>query len=134
MAELFTAMRAQMTQDPERPAAARRAEERMGPERYWGRVRTQLEAMDLEAFVTLGRQLTDHQGVEDRLSEIHCPTTVLVGSEDTDFLEPSRRFEAEIPGAKRVEIPDAAHSPQIENTELWLEAIRDHLARARGAG
>jgi pimeloyl-ACP methyl ester carboxylesterase len=59
---------------------------------------------------------------------------VLVGSEDTEFLAPSRRLEAGIPGARRVEIPGADHSPQIENTELWLAAIRDHLARARGAG
>jgi 2-succinyl-6-hydroxy-2,4-cyclohexadiene-1-carboxylate synthase len=133
MAALFTAMRAQMTQDPERPAASRRAEERMGPERYWERIRAKIEEMDPEAFATLGQQLLDHESAEDRLGEIRCPTTVLVGSEDTDFLAPSRRFEAGIPGATRVEIPGAAHSPQIENTELWLAAIRDHLARARGA-
>ena len=133
MANLFTAMRAQMSQDPERPAASRRAEERMGPARYWERIRAKIEAMDPEAFATLGQQLTDHEGVEDRLGEIRCPTTVLVGSEDTDFLGPARRFEAGIRGATRVEIPDAGHSPQIENTELWLAAIRDHLARARGA-
>lgn len=132
MAALFEAMRAQATNDPERPAAARRAEETMGPQRYWGRVRAKIEAMDPEAFATLGRQLTHHESVEDRLAEIRCPTTVLVGSEDTDFLAPSRRFEAGIPGATRVEIPDAAHSPQIENPEPWLAAIRDHLARARG--
>lgn len=132
MAALFEAMRAQATNDPERPAAARRAEATMGPQRYWGRVRAKIEAMDPEAFATLGRQLTHHESVEDRLAEIRCPTTVLVGSEDTDFLAPSRRFEAGIPGATRVEIPDAAHSPQIENPEPWLAAIRDHLARARG--
>jgi 2-succinyl-6-hydroxy-2,4-cyclohexadiene-1-carboxylate synthase len=133
METLFTALRAQMSQDPERPAASRRAEERMGPARYWERIRAKIEAMDPEAFITLGRQLTDHQSVEDRLGEIRCPTTVLVGSEDTEFLAPARRFEAGIPGARRVEISDAAHSPQIENTELWLAAIRDHLAHAREA-
>jgi pimeloyl-ACP methyl ester carboxylesterase len=132
MAKLFTALRARASQDPARPAAERRAEEQMGAERYWERVRAKIEAMDPEAFATLGRQLTDHEGVEDRLGEIRCPTTVLVGSEDTEFLAPARRFEAGIRGAKRIEIPDAAHSPQIENTELWLAAIRDHLARARG--
>lgn len=133
MAKLFTALRAQMSQDPERPAASRRAEERMGPARYWERIRVKIEAMDPEAFATLGQQLTDHEDVEDRLGEIRCPTTVLVGSEDTDFLAPSRRFEAGIRGATRVEIPDAGHSPQIENAEPWLAAIRDHLALARRA-
>lgn len=134
MAELFTAMRAQMTGDPERPAASRRAEERMGSERYWERIRAKIEAMDPEAFATLAQQLLDHESVEDRLAEIRCPTTVLVGSEDADFLAASHRFEAEIPGATRVEIPGAAHSPQIESTELWLAAVRDHLASARRTG
>ena len=133
MAALFAAMRAQMTGDPDRPAAARRAEETMGPARYWERVRAKIEAMDPEAFATLGPLLTNHQGVEDRLAEIRCPTTVVVGAEDAAFLAPSRTLEARIRGAKRVEIPGAAHSPQIENAEPWLAAIRDHLARARGA-
>jgi hypothetical protein len=29
-------------------------------------------------------------------------------------------------------IPHAAHSPQLENTDAWLDAIHAHLARARG--
>lgn len=133
MAKLFEAMRAQAASDPNRPVATRRAEERMGAARYWERIRAKFEAMDPEAFATLGRHLIDQDGVEDRIGEIRCPTTVVVGSEDTDFLAPSRRLEAGIPGARRVEIPDAAHSPQIENTEPWLAAIREHLARARDA-
>ena len=133
MAALFAAMRAQAANDPNRPLAARRAEEAMGPARYWERVRAKIEAMDPEAFATLGPLLTDHEGVEDRLGEIRCPTTVVVGAEDAAFLAPSRALEAGIAGARLVEIPGAAHSPQIENTEPWLAAIRDHLARARGA-
>jgi pimeloyl-ACP methyl ester carboxylesterase len=132
MAKLFAARRAQMSQDPERSAASRRAEERMGSARYWERIRVKMEAMDPEAFAALGDQLIDHESVEDRLGEIRCPTTVLVGSEDAEFLAPSRHLEAGIRGATRIEIPDAEHNPQIENTELWLAAIRDHLARARG--
>jgi 2-succinyl-6-hydroxy-2,4-cyclohexadiene-1-carboxylate synthase len=134
MAALFATMRAQATRDPSRPAAARLAEERMGTARYWERIRAKIEAMDPEAFATLGLLLTGHDGVENRLAEIRCPTTVMVGAQDTAFLAPSRELEARIPGARRVEIPDAAHSPQIENTELWVAAIRDHLARSRRAG
>jgi pimeloyl-ACP methyl ester carboxylesterase len=133
MATLFTAMRAQASRDPNRPQATRRAEQAMGSDRYWERIRAKIEAMDPEAFATLGALLTDHDGVTDRLSRITCPTTVVVGAEDTAFLAPARELEAGIPGARRIEIPDAAHSPQIENTPLWLAAIRDHLARARGA-
>lgn len=133
MAALFAAMRAQTLSDPNRPLAARRAEEAMGPARYWERVRAKIEAMDPEAFATLGPLLTDHEGVEDRLGEIRCPTTVVVGAEDAAFLAPSRALEAGIAGARLVEIPGAAHSPQTENAGPWLVAIRDHLGRARGA-
>jgi pimeloyl-ACP methyl ester carboxylesterase len=133
MAALFAAMRTQASSDPNRPLAARRAEETMGPARYWERVRAKIEAMDPEAFATLGPLLADHEGVEDRLGEIRCPTTVVVGAEDAAFLAPSRALEAGIAGARLVEIPGAAHSPQIENAGPWLVAIRDHLARARGA-
>ena len=132
MAALFAAMRAQAANDPERSAASRRTEETMGPDRYWERVRAKIEAMDPEAFATLGPLLATHEGVEDRLAEIRCPTTVVVGEEDAAFLAPSQLLEAGIRGARRVEIPGAAHSPQIENPEPWLTAIREHLARARG--
>ncbi len=27
-------------------------------------------------------------------------------------------------------VPDAAHSPQLENGDVWLAAIRAHLRRA----
>jgi pimeloyl-ACP methyl ester carboxylesterase len=134
MAALFAAMRAQAAGDASRPAAARRAEETMGPDRYWERIRAKIEAMDPEAFATLGPLLSTHDGVEGRLGEIRCATTVVVGAEDEAFLEPSRLLEERIRGARRVEIPGAAHSPQIENAEPWLSAIREHLSRARGGG
>jgi pimeloyl-ACP methyl ester carboxylesterase len=35
-----------------------------------------------------------------------------------------------VPDAALVVIPDAAHSPQEENTDAWLGAIEGHLDRA----
>ena len=30
-------------------------------------------------------------------------------------------------------IPDAAHSPQLENTDVWLDTIAGHVLAARGS-
>jgi pimeloyl-ACP methyl ester carboxylesterase len=90
--------------------------------------------MDPLAFGALGAELTDAAGVADRLGEIRCPTTVLVGSEDTPFRHPSDDLARAIPGARQVVIANAAHCPQLENTEAWLAAVEGHLARARGDG
>jgi 2-succinyl-6-hydroxy-2,4-cyclohexadiene-1-carboxylate synthase len=111
-----------------RPPSARRCAEAMG-ERFWERVETKLAGMDPAAYEGLGGR--HHAGVVDRLGEIACPTLVLVGEEDTVFLAPADELEKGIPGARRVTIPAAAHSPQLENAEAWLAAIRGHLERVR---
>ena len=77
------------------------------------------------------RVLGEHEPATARLGEIRCPTLVLVGAEDKPFLEPADELERGISGAVRVTIPDAAHSPQLENPPAWAAAIRAHLARAR---
>ena len=59
--------------------------------------------------------------------------TVIVGEEDAGFTQPSEELAAAIAGAALVRIPDAAHSPQIENPAAWLAAVADHLRRARAA-
>jgi 2-succinyl-6-hydroxy-2,4-cyclohexadiene-1-carboxylate synthase len=110
--------------------ARRRSIEEMG-EAYWDRIRRKLEAMDPMAWQELLGVLCSHEPVTDRLGEIRCPTTVLVGEQDAAFLAPADELERGIGGAVRVTIPDAEHSPQLENPVAWSEAIRAHLARAR---
>jgi pimeloyl-ACP methyl ester carboxylesterase len=131
MEALAKAMRDNADKDPSRPQAARRCEREMGPDLFWERVRVKLLSMDPEAFVTLGAALREHEGVVDRLGEIRCPTLVIVGEEDVAFLEPSDELERGIPGARRVTIADAAHSPQLENGDAWFESVRRHLERVR---
>jgi 3-oxoadipate enol-lactonase len=63
------------------------------------------------------------------LPQIHVPTLVIVGDQDTPFLKPSRRMAEAIPGAELAVIPDAGHSPQFENTDLWWKALTSFLAR-----
>jgi 2-succinyl-6-hydroxy-2,4-cyclohexadiene-1-carboxylate synthase len=131
MSALAAAMRELASRSPDAPAAVKRTEERMGPEIFWERIRRKLEAMDPVAWDALSRALGDQVSVADRLGEIDCPTLVLVGAEDTPFLKPSAELERGIRGAARVTIPDAAHSPQLENPPAWSAAIHAHLSRAR---
>jgi len=113
------------------PPSLRRTIEQMGPDVFWHRIGRKLEAMDPVAWAELLRVLGDHPPAVDRLGEISCPTLVLVGAEDAPFLAPADELERGIRGAVRVTIPDAAHSPQLENPPAWAAAIRAHLARVR---
>ena len=101
----------------------------LGEAEHWRRITEKLERMDPEAFVTLSEVLGAHDAVTDRLHEIVCPTTVLVGQHDTPFIEPARTLAARIGGAALTTIKHAAHSPQYENHEDWRAAIATHLAR-----
>jgi len=113
------------------PAPMQRAEQAMGPERYWQRLRTKLHAMDRAAYRPLAREVAGQASLAPRLSEIRCPTLVIVGDEDAPFRAPSAEMADAIPDAKLVVVEGAHHSPQIEATEAWLHAIGEHLARAR---
>ena len=106
--------------------------ERMGQGRYHARIERKILAMDPEAFEGCARSLGEQIPVDDRLHKIACPTTVVVGDQDEPFLQPSRDLAAGIPKAVLEIVPDAMHSPQLENETAWLAAIGGHLARARG--
>ena len=131
MVTLEALMRRRAADDATRPEAERRMERDLG-EAFWQRRRRRLLAMDPEAFAALGIELVDQGGVSDRLRRIPCPTLVMVGEQDEGFLAPAQELVRGIPGATLVTIPDAAHSPQLENPAAWIAAIRAHLARVRG--
>jgi pimeloyl-ACP methyl ester carboxylesterase len=121
--------------DPEtdRSDADRLLEARWG-DAYWTAWRyPNFRALDPVAYGTLGIAMLDQAPLLDRLGEIRVPTTVLVGSGDANFLAPAHELATAIPGAQRVDIPDAAHQPQLENPDAWLAAIEAHLARVRDA-
>lgn len=130
MQTLYEVMRGAAERATPSPAVAR-AIERMGTETHWARIRAKVLAMDPVAFATLGMRLTDSPALTKRLAGIQCPTTVLVGAEDTPFVESSRKMADQIPGANLVVIEAAGHSPQLENPEAWFAAIDAHLARVR---
>ena len=113
------------------PPSMKALVERMGPDVFWQRIERKHEQMDPVAWDALSAGMGAVEPVVERLGEIRCPATIVVGAEDVPFLTPADEMEKGIRGARRVTIPDAAHSPQLENPPAWLAAIRAHLAWAR---
>ncbi|MBM4244488.1 MAG: alpha/beta hydrolase [Deltaproteobacteria bacterium] len=104
-----------------------------GEERFRDRARAKLEALDPAAFLQLAALLSDHAPVAGRLGEIRCPTTIVVGQQDVPFLAAAEELARGIAGSTLVRIPGAGHSPQKSGRAAWLEAVRTHVARSRGA-
>jgi pimeloyl-ACP methyl ester carboxylesterase len=87
-------------------------------------------------YAAMLRSITDDTGGVDRLPQlasVAVPTLVIVGEADAPFRKPSAAMADAIPGAELVVIPDAAHSPQFENPELWWQALAGFLDRLQAA-
>lgn len=100
---------------------------------YWPHHRRRYAAMDPVGYWGLGLAMVRQESLADRLGEIRCPTTVVVGEDDDAFLPGADAFTAGIGGAVRDTILRAGHHPHMENPPAWLEAVRGHFAR-RGGG
>lgn len=118
-----------MRANPSPPASDRQT--RKWAEIYWPHQRLRFTSMDPVGYGALGAAMVEQEPVVDRLGEIRCPTSVLVGADDTEFLKGADALEAGIGHAVRVTIPDAGHHPHMEHPQAWLDAVRQHLARAR---
>ena len=59
---------------------------------------------------------------------VSCPTLIMVGDQDAPFLPGSHSMAAAIATAELAVIPNAGHSPQFENGEVWLSELRRFLA------
>ncbi len=63
-----------------------------------------------------------------RLSEIHVPTLIIVGSEDVEFiLSIADNLERDIVGAKKVVIPRTAHHLNMEKPQEFNRVVIDFL-------
>jgi len=69
--------------------------------------------------------------VIESLPTIKVPAVVIVGANDTPFIAASDYMAAKIPGAKKVVIPDAGHSANIDQPGAFNAALLDFL---KGAG
>jgi pimeloyl-ACP methyl ester carboxylesterase len=66
--------------------------------------------------------------VIDSLPGIRVPTLVLVGAEDKPFLAGSDYMAAKIPGARKVVIPEAGHTANLDRPAEFNRAVLDFLA------
>jgi pimeloyl-ACP methyl ester carboxylesterase len=80
-------------------------------------------------WATMGREIRDQPDQLAALAAVTCPTLVIVGVQDEPFVEVSRAMVETIAGAELAVIPDAGHSPQFENPEVWLTTLERFLAR-----
>jgi len=90
-------------------------------------LRDNYDHLDVAAFLALGEELLTHPSVLDRLAGLTVPTTVVVGENDHNLRPAADDLAATIPGSVLVVIPDAAHSPQVENRSAWMDAVLSHL-------
>ena len=66
----------------------------------------------------------------DRLPEITVPVLVTVGRHDwITPLEASEELAAELPSGELVVFDQSGHSPQLEEQPLYLQTVREFLAR-----
>jgi pimeloyl-ACP methyl ester carboxylesterase len=84
-------------------------------------------SLSVVMWPTLCRAIRDQPDQLAELAAVTVPTLVIVGEQDAPFLEPSRATAATIPGAELVVIPDAGHSPQVENATAWRAALERFL-------
>ena len=98
------------------------------------RVESKWAGLDPVALVGFAKALNSYPSMVARLGELRCPVTVIVGENDTGLRGSADVMAAGIPGARLVVIPEAGHSPQEDRTELWLEAVREHLVRSSQVG
>jgi pimeloyl-ACP methyl ester carboxylesterase len=96
--------------------------------------RAKLEQMDPAAFAALGEELAGSDTIVDRLADFDRVTTVIVGEKDSLLRDAADELATTISGSVLVVVPDAGHSPQIENRAVWLAAVHEHLIRAEAAG
>jgi 3-oxoadipate enol-lactonase len=108
-----------------------------GPDPVREAVRERVRTMQRRAFEiqVAAYEAQPAPGPEDplsvRLEAIGAPTLVVVGDADVpDFLEIANRLEAELPDARKVVLPDTAHTIPLERPddfrELALEFLREH--------
>ena len=103
------------TPNPEREAFVRRRFLALNPAAVVGEARNLISAAPLGAF----------------LRGIDIPVLVIHGEHDDAWIPSEQALLARTAaGARYVVVPDAIHSPQLENTDYWLKAVATFLADA----
>jgi len=62
------------------------------------------------------------------VATLSCPLLILVGEQDTDLIPAAHAMANAIAGSELIVIPDAGHSPQVEQPAAWIAAVTTFLA------
>jgi len=105
---------------------------RRGPDAVDPAVRARVAEMQRLAFENY-LALEGEPGRERRPNgvpgDIRCPTLIIVGTEDQPYiLDAAERYAAEITGARKVDIPGAAHIPSLERPDDFNRLVLDFLS------
>jgi len=87
-----------------------------------------LAKMSVDGFIGATLAGGRWRGIVDRASGISTPTLIIYGANDVQPIVLAAQWLSQlIPHTQTVEIPDAGHSPQWEQPELYNKALRRHL-------
>jgi 3-oxoadipate enol-lactonase len=114
-----------MAKSLDTPAYVRVLAERPGYQEFNDR---KWDALSAVMWGTLARAIAYQPDELESMRALTCRVLVIVGEQDTPFLDVSRAMAATIPQASLVVVPNAGHSPQFENPEAWLDAMTRFLA------
>jgi 3-oxoadipate enol-lactonase len=107
------------------PAYERLLRERPGYQEFNDR---KWDALSEVMWAALVRAIAYQPDDLQAMRGIECPVLVIVGEQDKPFLKGSRAMADAIPGASLVVIPDAGHSPQFENPQVWFDTVTRFLS------
>lgn len=96
--------------------------------RYRGRMRADVTAMDIEAFLELSAELGRYPSLLDRLPELKLPVTLVVGEHDRLSRAGAVLMESAIPDAELRIVAGTGHSPHEQDPEAWIAILESHLA------
>ena len=83
---------------------------------------------DPEGIAAAQRGMAERPDVAHLLSQITCPTLVVVGQQDViSTVDEMRGIATSIPGAQMAVIPSAGHMAPVENPEEVNRVIREFL-------
>lgn len=92
-----------------------------------------MAAMSVHGFAGAWEALNSWTGTRDRAHQIAAPTMVIYGDLDVMVAKGMEFLARTIPGAHRVVVSGAGHSPQFEKPSEFNAALRAHLSRNAGA-
>lgn len=79
------------------------------------------------AMAACGMLAQRNASVIESLPGIQLPALVVVGGDDTPFLAASEYMAKKIPGARKVIVPKAGHAVNIDQPEVFNDAVRNFL-------